>query len=84
MGIRIGTWNIVYESVCSVPIDPSTCFTKKETDKYIKNNPLPKDDDTYSKEQLNNDLQSEGFWAVPEDISQEWEDYICEMVYELL
>ena len=83
MGIRIGTWNIVYESVTSTPIDPSVCFTEKQVKKYIRNNPLPKDDDTYSEEQLMNDLESEGFWVVPEDITDEWSKYICGMAYEL-
>ena len=84
MGIRIAMFNIVYESVTMTPIDPSCCLTERKVLEYMEKNPPPGDDEEYSKELLLGDIKSEGFWCVDENISPEWEDYICEMVGELL
>ena len=85
MGIRIDRWNLVYESVTMTPIEPPTlCATSAKLEKYLKAHPPPKDTPEYNLRNLKDDLNSEGVWTVPDDISPEWEEYICDLVSAFL
>lgn len=85
MGIRINKWNLVYESVTMTPIEPPTlCVSSDRLEKYLKECPPPKDTPNYTLELLKSDLNSEGIWTVPDDISPEWDEYICDLVSAFL
>lgn len=86
MGIRIGDFHLVYESVCHEPIKVECLTVTEESfEQYIAEHPPPPGDDEYGMDELRHDLlNSSGFWSVPSAISCEWEDYICDLVRHFL
>ena len=79
MGIRVEKMTVVYASDTMTAIDPSIFLKPKEVFIYMLFNPVPKDPN-YSAEDLLGDSESEGFWTLPDTISEEMKDYIEEMM----
>jgi len=85
MGIRVGDFKVVYESVTMTPIEPEyLCADKKKVKEYMRRHPMP-DDPAYSKEDLILDLtESSGFYTLPKDIKDETAEYVAGIVSYLL
>ena len=84
MGIRIEKKNIVFESVSGVSIEPDTVFTRyDEVKEYIEENPFP-ETEHYTTEDLLEDTQSSGAWWLPDELTEEQEEYIKDMTYHFL
>jgi hypothetical protein len=85
MGIRIEEKIIAYDSITCGAIDPSYLGIKKEEiEKYLSENPMPKDG-MYTAEDLIHDLTcSEGVYMLPKGIKEETIDYIEELLNDLI
>ena len=78
MGVRIGTFNVVHHSVTQGAICPRFLFDDiDKVNKYIREHPFPSTD-IYSEQDLRFDLKSESFWSVPDGLTAEQEEWICE------
>lgn len=85
MGIRVGDFKVVYESVTMEAINPEyLCVTREQIEDYLKDNPMP-NDPAYSVEDMIGDItQSSGFYCLPQDIKDETADFIATLIGELI
>ena len=79
MSIRIEKKWIVYESVSWTTIDPAIFLTPKDVFIYMLFNTVPKDP-CYSAKDLLGDSEAEGFWTLPDEISEKMRDYVSDMM----
>ena len=85
MGIRVGRFNVVYESVCMEAIDPQYLGIRKEAiEKYLEEHPYP-EDPNYPVEFMIGDItQSSGFYCLPDDIKDETADFVAQLISDLM
>ena len=85
MGIRVGDFKLVYESVTMTAIDPEYLgITRKQIENYLEDNPMP-DDPAYSVEDMIGDItNSSGFYSLPKDIKDETADFIACLISTLM
>lgn len=85
MGIKVGDFKVVYESVTMTAIDPEyLSITREQIENYLKENPMP-DDPTYSVEDMIEDItNSSGFYCLARDIKDETADFVATLIGELL
>lgn len=84
MSIKIGRFWVVYESVTMKSTNPEfLSIDKEDIMKYMKNNPMPADNE-YSEVDLVYDITiSSGMWSLPDNILSETRKYIEELLNEL-
>jgi len=85
MSIKIEKKIVAYSSIDNEAFDPAyMSITREAVVDYIKNNPVPKDDN-YTVGNIINDLtESSGMYCLPASTSQEMVDYIEEMLNYLI
>ena len=85
MGIRVENLKVVYESVTMAAIEPNyLSITREQIEEYIKTHPYP-DDSAYSVEDMIGDVtQSSGIYTLPRDTKDETDDWIADMLQELI
>lgn len=85
MGIRVGNFKVVYDSVMTQPIDPEYLdISRDDIENYLKNNPMPVDPE-YSVEDMIGDITgSSGFYTLPNAIKDETADFIAGLIADLL
>ncbi|MEW6418567.1 MAG: hypothetical protein AB1480_10650 [Nitrospirota bacterium] len=85
MSIRISKKIVAYESISMTTFDPSYVeWDENEIRQYLKNHPMPSDEN-YSEEDLIFDLtRSEGTYMLPEGIREETIEYIEDLLNELV
>lgn len=84
MGIRVGRFWVIYESVSGNAIDPEFLnISEEKMRKYLKENPMPKDPE-YSPEDLIGDItNSSGFYSLPDNTKEETRDHVVELLNTL-
>lgn len=85
MGIRVGNFKVVYDSVTMEAILPEYLgITKQQIEDYLKEHPMPEDPE-YSLEDMIKDITgSTGFYNLPMAIKDETADFIATMISDLL
>ena len=85
MGIRVGDFKVVYESVTMTAIDPEyLSITREQIEDYLKDKPMP-DDPAYSVEDMIGDVTaSSGFYCLPRDIKDETADFVATLIGDLI
>ena len=85
MGIRVGDFKLVYESVTMTAIDPEYLgITRKQIENYLEDNPMP-DDPAYSVEDMIGDITgSSGFYSLSKDIKDDTADFIACLISNLM
>lgn len=85
MGVKVGDFKLVYESVTMTALDPEYLeITEEQIGQYLKEHPMP-DDPAYSKDDLIHDLTgSSGFYCLPKETKEETAGYIEDMLNQLL
>ena len=85
MGIRVGDFKVVYESVTMEALDPQYLgISEQDIEQYLKEHPMPVDPE-YSVEDMIGDVtQSSGFYTLPRNIKQETADFIADMLNEIV
>lgn len=85
MGIRVGDFKVVYESVTMTAIDPEYLgITREQIEDYLKDKPMP-DDPAYSVEDMIGDVTaSSGFYCLPRDIKDETADFVATLIGDLI
>ena len=85
MGIRVGEFKVVYESVTMEAINPEYLgITREQVENYLKDHPMP-DDPAYSVDDMVGDVTgSSGFYCLPRDIKDETADFIATLIGELI
>ena len=84
MGIRVNKYWVVYDSTSMQAIDPQFLnITDEMIEKYMKENPMPKDPQ-YSPKDLIGDLtESSGFYCIPDGTKKETRNYVVELLEDL-
>ena len=85
MGIRVGNFKLVYESITMEAIYPEYLgIIREQIVEHIKNHPYP-DDPNYPKEfMIGGITKSSGFYSLPKDIKDETADWIADMLNTLI
>lgn len=85
MGIRVGNFKVVYDSITMEAINPEyLTITKEEIMEYVKNKPMP-DDPEYSLEDMIGDItDSIGFYTLPKKIKKETANFVATMLNDLI
>ena len=85
MGVRVGNFKVVYESVIMEAINPEYLGIKeKDIREYLERHPMPVDPD-YSVDEMIGDITgSSGFYTLPDNTKQETCDFIADMLNELV
>lgn len=90
MGIRVGDFKLVYESVTMEAINPEYLgITKEKIEDYLKKadavgRGMP-DDPNYSREDMIGDIAgSSGFLSLPNDIGEDTADFITTLITDLM
>ena len=84
MGIRVERKLVVFESITGVGIEPEyTGITPGQLRAYMIGNPVPIDSE-YSKEDILADIRSSGVWFLPDKTSEAVQDWIAQMLSDLL
>jgi len=85
MSIRFKEVTIAMETITSTAYDPEyNRVDREELDRYLKENPFPKDD-AYSEEDLRSDLlHSSGAYTLPKGVQMETKAYIEDLLNELV
>ncbi len=85
MGIRVGYFKVIYESVTMEAINPEyLSINREEIENYLKDNPMP-DDPAYSKEDMIGDIcGSSGFYCLPRDVKDETADFVATLISDLI
>ena len=85
MGIRIEMRKVAFESITMAAIEPQYLgITREQIEEYIKTHPYP-DDPAYPIEDMVGDVtQSSGFYCLPNDTKDETDDWIADMLQELI
>lgn len=75
---------LVFEDVTMIPIVPKYLgITEEKMVEYMRENPMPKDEE-YSGEDFINDItESGGFYSLPDGIKKKTIDYIVDMLNNL-
>lgn len=90
MGIRVGDFKVVYDSITMEAINPENLGIKKEQiEDYLKMSDdvgrgMP-DDPEYSREDMIGDITgSSGFYTLPDKIKDETADFIATLINDLI
>jgi len=85
MSIQVGRFWVVYESFTMNAIDPEyLSITEEEIREYMKEHPMP-DDENYSEEDLIGDItNSSGFYCLPDEIKEETREYVKQLLNDLI
>lgn len=85
MGIRVGNFKVVYDSITMETIDPAYLGIKrKQIEKYLETNPMPVDPE-YSVEEMIGDITgSSGFYCLPDKVKDEAANFVATLISDLM
>jgi len=85
MGIRIEKKIVCYESVTMSAIDPAFLgISEEKLREYLKTHPQPVDP-LYPEDYMVNDIcHSSGMLTLPDGISGETTEFLCQLIYDLM
>lgn len=90
MGIRVGDFKVVYDSITMEAINPEHLgITREQVEDYLKmsndaGRGMP-DDEAYTKEMMIGDVTgSSGFYCLPVNIKEETANFIATMLNDLI